>query len=1751
MAQYHLTVKIISRAAGKSVVAAAAYRACIQLQDNSIGKSFDYSNKKDNVHSEILAPDNAPSWVTDREVLWNEVENIEKRKDAQLAREVEVSLPIEFSMEQNVNLIREYVNDNFVAKGMIADINIHNKDGNPHAHILLTLRDITPEGFGQKNRSWNNKTLINEWRENWANVQNQHLSKAGFDIVVDHRSYVDRGIDLEPQIHKGPMKHMGLDFDNELDLMIDTERVQTEVDNEYIEDTSNEREVQLTPGSDIKPKIRKRPKKHVNYNSTRDLDRMVEYERISSGNGKRIIADPTIAINHLANHNAVFSEYDILKCANLYSHGLNQFNKVRDSIIENSELIYLGTDHNNVKRYTSRDMMLAEEAMYKKVNALHNKYTHTVKEKYQEQAASQRTMTDEQLRVFYEVINGPDISCIEGVAGSGKSYVLGAINDAYEAQGYHVIGATISGIAAEGLHQSSGIQSKTITRLLWDISHNRLKLSNKSVLVIDEAGMIGTKQMQNLVGLANYFGAKIIPVGDREQTQAMAAGGSLRGIVDQVNTSRMQNVIRQKNEWQKQATINLSSNLRDNVLTGIDLYNDNGKIHYQTSLAEAKLNLVSDWSASIESNKNDSHLILAFKNDDVKELNLMAREKMKELGYLGKQSHMFKIQERSSKKGLFDKQEKENSKKGFFNKLFNTEQAENKDFDFDSKQDVIELSINDRIMFTKNDGHGIKNGTIGTIQSIHKNSITVQIDSGELVVFNINDYNHIKYGYAATINKTQGVTVDRTYSFITTQCDKHLSYVALTRHREDAQLYAGINSVYPENGCFESKSQFNEILSQTRYKNLVSDYAYLRNIEPPESRIVDLNDIVLKDDLNEQDMNVIFKYLTRHHSVFLDSDIHKFAKGYARIPDLKEAILKSSELVKVGYNDKNMPLYSSLDVLNKEMNMFRHADELHSKKTFKINDSIIENINNGLKLYGDQLEALIHITNGTNISNIVGYAGTGKSYLLGAVKQAYETQGYDVQGCALSGIASENLQTDTGIKSTTIYKFLRDVSQGKIILTDRSIVVLDEAGLVGTHQMEEILKLIAAYDSKIILAGDYQQLQSIAYGGPFKGLVDKYGHATLNTVIRQEVDWQKKATIELSGSESDVKIALERYLFNRHIHFSSHHNTALEHVSKGWMQGVEAEPSKIHHMFAFRRKDVDELNERARKFLLDRGLIDRDSFSYVTKTNDTKENLIHLDDELILSQKSSTKDFSRGDRLMFLRNDMTMNVKNGSLSTIIDLNENFITVVLDNSGETVRFSPKLYDEFTHGYASTIHKTQGVTVDKSYVLATKHFDKHLSYVALSRHKENVAMYGCLGKTGFENKDDFFEKMSRDNLKDLALDYAQNIKTGPVKIVEENVSEVFEQVRPVVESLKPMEDTKLTAQELIWEAKEMHAHIQQDGKGGFMSAMKEIQNGMSIGARKDELERFKTEINLSEYAAHKGYAYDKKESYSNIITMRTESDKINISRGQDGHWVYKSWTSGKGGSIIDFIQNNELKSIGEVRKELRPWIGEQSIKPIVPESHYQRSVQPVKKDRESVLAEMNQAVESNDHQYLKSRGIDRIDSRFQGKVFIDSYKNAVFPHIDREGVCCLEKRNYEFKGMSKGGDKGLWVSHTYKHDNRLVITEAPIDALSYHEINRDENTRYISFGGRMNEKQQELLKAAINKMPDNSVIILATDHGKDGEMFAKDIAAMSENKAHRIVRDAPEIGKDWNEQLKHLKGISQEAKKEKDNGYGLSI
>ncbi|MFE3839655.1 AAA family ATPase, partial [Pseudogemmobacter sonorensis] len=339
-------------------------------------------------------------------------------------------------------------------------------------------------------------------------------------------------------------------------------------------------------------------------------------------------------------------------------------------------------------------------------------------------------------------------------------------------------------------------------------------------------------------------------------------------------------------------------------------------------------------------------------------------------------------------------------------------------------------------------------------------------------------------------------------------------------------------------------------------------------------------------------------------------------------------------------------------------------------------------------------EALAHVTDGSDLGIVVGYAGTGKSAMLGVARETWEASGFEVRGVALSGIAAENLESGSGIASRTIASMEHGWANGRDMLTSRDVLVIDEAGMVGTRQMERVLSNAAEAGAKVVLVGDPQQLQSIEAGAAFRSIHEHHGGAEIGEVRRQREDWQRDATRDLATGRTGAAIRA----YDRHdmVHEAQSREQARDDLIDRWDRDRQVAPDSSRIILSHTNAEVRELNEAARDRMREAG---------------------DLGEDVRVTVERGERNFAAGDRVMFLQNERGLGVKNGTLGTIEQVSAQSMTVQTDD-GRSIAFDLKDYDRIDHGYAATIHKAQGMTVDRTHVLATPGMDAHGSYVALS-------------------------------------------------------------------------------------------------------------------------------------------------------------------------------------------------------------------------------------------------------------------------------------------------------------------------------------------------------------------------------------------------------------------------------------------------
>lgn len=302
---------------------------------------------------------------------------------------------------------------------------------------------------------------------------------------------------------------------------------------------------------------------------------------------------------------------------------------------------------------------------------------------------------------------------------------------------------------------------------------------------------------------------------------------------------------------------------------------------------------------------------------------------------------------------------------------------------------------------------------------------------------------------------------------------------------------------------------------------------------------------------------------------------------------------------------------------------------------------------------------------------------------------------------------------------------------------------------------------------------------------------------------------------------------------------------------------------------------------------------------------------------------------------------------------------------------------------------------------------------------------------------------------------------------------------------------------------------------------------------------EFERFKTVINLSEFAASMGYELDRKASSRNSAVMRQGGDKVIIARnGASGHWIYFSVRDERdSGTVIDFLQRRSGRAtLGHVRQALRNWIGETATRARPRPGTYAAELEPSSKDVAKVQAAFADMAAALSLPCLEERGIgaDVTSSpRLSGRIYRDGRGNAIFPHRNASGLCGFEIKNRGFTGFAKGGEKGLWASNAMPDDRSAVFAETAIDAISYLALKPFVDARLFSTAGAMNPTQPELVRRVAARMREGATVILATDNDAGGDNLAEAVrqAIMAAGRSDLvIVEDRPATrGQDWNDIL----------------------
>ncbi|MCQ0090214.1 Ti-type conjugative transfer relaxase TraA [Pelagivirga sediminicola] len=762
MAIYHLSAQIVGKGGGRSAVAAAAYRHCARMERDETAEEIDYSRKSGNAHSEFALPENAPAWLVEfadqysppetSAFFWNAVEAKEARKDGQLMREIVLALPVELSTEQSIELVRDFVARELSAHGIAADWAYHDIEDNPHVHLMTALRPVTDAGFGAKRvpvlgddgvplRGKDGKIRyeqfagglerLREMRMAWAETQNHHLAKHGFDIRVDHRSFEALGIDAVPSKHRGT-------------------------------------------ASD-------------NMDARGDVSELAEKAKLAAReNYLRYAEDPTLILTKITTQKAVFTRHDIAREIHRTECSTAEFQSLFYHVGAHEELVAVAApafdpftgDATSEALFSTRTMVELEHRMVQNVDGLARRMAAPIADADLDTAYKVFEMkrgfdlTDQQRMVVRHLTGETGAAALVGYAGAGKSTATEATRIAFEHQGYTVVGGALAGIASDNLRSEAGIESRTLASWEYQWAKGDLLPTEKTVFVMDEAGMVSSRQMESITRTLNEAGARMIVLGDARQLQPIQAGAAFRAFVDVTGYCELDSVVRQHEPWMRDAAIAFGSG---RTQEGVAAYLDRDRLDWAESREEARASLIRDWLPYHQASAGVT--VMAHRNKDVIALNVDAREALKGRDALG-EDHIF-ASERGEKP----------------------------------------FAVGDQILFLKNERSlGVFNGSTGQVVEADRNRLTVLVEGhADPIILRANEYNQIDYGYARTIHKEQGNTVDRAFVYLSPSMDAQLSYVALTRHRDDVTLYAARED-------FRSQGELVELMIRDRLQDSTALY---------------------------------------------------------------------------------------------------------------------------------------------------------------------------------------------------------------------------------------------------------------------------------------------------------------------------------------------------------------------------------------------------------------------------------------------------------------------------------------------------------------------------------------------------------------------------------------------------------------------------------------------------------------------------------------------------------------------------------------------------------------------------------------------------------------------------------------------------------------------------------------------------------------------------------------------------------------
>ncbi len=1043
------------------------------------------------------------------------------------------------------------------------------------------------------------------------------------------------------------------------------------------------------------------------------------------------IKDPHYLLRVLTQEKASFTPFEAKSLIERYNNAIpanqqyerSQLDKAVLELVSSRFSVQLGDGS-----YTPNEL-LAIEAKYieRAVELNRDRDGFRVSTETADSIIKKARLSEHQADAFKDILNGGRFVMLEGIAGAGKSRLLSGVREAFDQEGYEVVGlgpmhSVVNDLKSLGFEGARTVHS-ALAQQAGPIRETET-WNSKTVVLLEEAAMLGTRRLEELQRVADEAGAKLIMVGDDGQFPPVKqTHGLWRRVAEQVEPARLNDVVRQSDPQDQAITRALSDRQYNTALrtmyerdqlravkgSGVSVFDEvlGREVYLDNRIVAA----VQDHHAHRKADGAGPefykrNILVGLGGETVWRMNMAVQARRHEDGELG---HAVTLKTDM----VYGEDMTEVLPPGL------------PEYDtVEQKRVELKLYEGDRIRFGHHDRErGIFKGDMGFVRSARDvANIIIRTDDGRDVVINGNDTPTLRLGYALSDIQTQGVSVDTSRAVVTQQWRGYAAYVAASRHtapkgvtfyatkRGDGMMLSEQLAIEEHEGTALDRLKQAEDLTRFRneypriettpFKQELREFAALARDE-----LLNRQGTFSRAELKRTVSNAVYSAewdaAARPHSAVLD--------------DLAREIEKQPGMLMT-----DAGRLTNHDQLKTEHEIMTMAQAMNQNSRHQIVLTPEEERWLRAGLNPEQYAVIRGLARDGAISFVEGPAGTGKGKVISVGQKMYRNSGYDVRGLAPTSAVAGDM-SENGIDARTIHSAFKQQERGhrKGAWTANTVLFIDEASMIGAREMKRLMAHVKASGAKAIFMFDRKQLDPVGSPAGMAGyMADTFGVHRLTAIQRQKAGWMRDASKDLG--QGNVERAIDAYGEHRAIKFAKDAGAAETKLVERYMQltkpDVKLEPAKRAEQqeqamrdittMSFRHKVLERLNTRIREARIERGDLDRG------QQFETAHGIINA---------------NVGDRIIFGKNDNTRGLRNNDKALITGIEGTTITAMLDRDRSTVSFDTAHYQEWKLGYASTIHAAQGHTSKHALVMHSDHMQSEAAYVAMTRHTDTMQMF----------------------------------------------------------------------------------------------------------------------------------------------------------------------------------------------------------------------------------------------------------------------------------------------------------------------------------------------------------------------------------------------------------------------------------------